>query len=127
MQEKEMSKIVFQIMGGFALLAAAVILLGGIFTIVRYPLRSWLDLVPFVIVEVVLIVAGIGLLHLRKWAALAFSMMALYVASWELRGALNPIPGYASWLGFLFALFLATPLIVTVVYWRTLSWRRKQT
>lgn len=113
-------------MGGFALLAAAVIFFGGIVVIWRYPLRSWLDLVPFVIVEIALIAVGIGLLHLRKWAALAFSMMALYVASWELKGALNPIPGYASWLGFLFAFFLAAPSIVTALYWRTLAWRGKQ-
>lgn len=122
-----MSKIVFQVMGGFAIVAAAVILLGGIFVIVRYPVRSWLDLVPFVIVELTLVIAGIGLIHLRKWAALVFSLLGLYVASWELKDAVNPIPGHANWLGFFFALFLTIPSIVTALYWQTLAWRRNRT
>jgi hypothetical protein len=122
-----MRKAIFQIMAGFALCFAAVLLLGGILTMLRYPPRSPWHVVPLTALVITLIVAGIGLFYLRKWAALAVSLMALYVATWQVEGALNPIPGYANWLGFLFAVLLAIPAILTAMYWRTLVWRSKRT
>lgn len=67
-----------------------------------------------------------GIVYLRKWAALAASVMALYVATSEIRAALHPIPGCASWLGFLFAILLIVPSVLTGVYWRTLLWHNRQ-
>src|SRR5580693_10484532 len=67
---------------------------------------------------------GLGLLDLRKWAALMISLMALDIAIlWEREDALHPIPGCANWLGFVFALLLTAPSILTGVCWRSLTWR----
>lgn len=122
MRESELSKTIFIVMGVFALVGAVVILLGGIFVVVRYPLRSWVDLVWPAIDESALVIAGVGLFYRRKWAALMVSLMALYAASWQVKSAITPIPGNANWLGFIFAFFLAVPAILTVISWRTLVW-----
>jgi hypothetical protein len=122
MRESELSKTIFMVMGVFALGCAVVILLGGIFVVARYPLRSWVDLVWPTVDESALVIAGIGLFYRRKWAALMVSLMALYVASWQVKSAITPIPRNANWLGFVFAFVLAIPAILTVIYWRTLVW-----
>jgi hypothetical protein len=50
------------------------------------------------------------------------SLMALDIAIlWERKDALHPIPGCANWLGFVFALLLTAPSILTAVCWRTLT------
>jgi hypothetical protein len=118
-----MHKIVFQLMGTFALAFAAMLFVGAILTVWHYPPHSPLDLVPLAISVAALTVAGTGLLYLRKWAAVMISLITLYVASWEVKDALHPIPGFANWLGFLFALVLLIPSVTTVVYWKTLRWR----
>src|SRR5215471_5484331 len=120
-----MGKVIFQIVGGFTLCFAAILFGGGVFTIMRYPPRVPRDLLPLTAVVVALIVAGIGLLYLRKWAALLVSLMGLYVATWQVQGALHPVSGYANWLGFLFAALLAIPAVLTAVYWRMLVWTSK--
>jgi hypothetical protein len=122
-----MSKVIFQSLAGFTLSFAALLIGGGIVTTVRYPPRAAWDVLPLTALVVILIIAGIGLFYLRKWAALVVSLMALYVATWQVEGALHPIPGYANWVGFLFAVLLAIPAILTAVYWRTLAWRGKRT
>ena len=121
-----MSKTIFQFMGGLALVFSALLLLGGTFTIVRYPPSSPWHVLPLIAVVVTLIIGGLGLFYLRKWAALLVSVLALWVATWELKDALHPIPGRADWLGFVFAILLAIPLILTAVSWRTLLWRGEQ-
>jgi len=121
-----MSIIIFQIMAGLVLVSAALLLLGGILTMVRYPPRSPWDALPLTALVATLVVVGIGLFYLRKWAALAASVIAFYVAIWEIKAALQPIPGYASWLGFLFAILLTVPSVLTGVYWRTLLGHNRQ-
>jgi hypothetical protein len=121
-----MSKVIFRIMAGLVLFSAALLLLGGIVTMVRYPPRSPWDALPLTALVAALVVVAIGLFYLRKWAALTASVMTLYVATWEIRAALHPIPGYTSWLGFLFAILLIVPSVLTGVYWRTLLWHNKQ-
>jgi hypothetical protein len=111
-------------MGGFTLVLVLLLFLGGIFVMMPYPARSPLDLVPFGALIVALSLASLGLLDLRKWAALMISLMALDIAIlWERKDALHPIPGCANWLGFVFALLLTAPSILTAVCWRTLTWR----
>jgi hypothetical protein len=68
---------------------------------------------------------GIGLLYLRKWAALGLSLLALYPAFWCFWDAIHPTPGNANWLGFVFALLLIIPSILTAKYWHVLVWRKK--
>jgi len=120
------SKVIFRILGGLALLFAGVLFVGGIFTILRYPPRSVGDCAGLLAVIVALGVGGLGLFYLRKWAALLFSGMTLCVATWEIKSALVPIPGNASWLGFIFAVPFVIPAILTVMFWRTLVWSGKR-
>jgi len=119
-----MNKVIFQIMGGLALLIAAGLFVGGFFMMSRYHPQSFWDIARFCAVETGLVASGVGLLYLRKWAAIILCAMALYVASWEIIGALHPIPGYANWLGFIFGTLLAIPSILTCIHWRALTWRR---
>ena len=115
----------FQLLAGFTLAYDALLFFGGIFTMIRYPPHSYWDMIPGMAFVGTLGVAGVGLLYLRKWAALMVSALALYLASWAVKDALHPIPGYANWVGFLFAVLLAIPAILTGVYWGTLVWRER--
>lgn len=120
-----MSKAIFQILAGFTLAYDALLFFGGLFAMVRYPPHSYWDIVPGMAFVGALALAGLGLFYLRKWAALMVSALALYVASWGVKDALYPIPGYANWVGILFAVLLTIPAILTGTYWRTLVWRKK--
>lgn len=120
-----MPKAIFQILAAFTLLAAAVVGVGSLFVVTRYPPTSILSLAPLVAVEIALVTAAIGLLGLRKWAAIIVSILALGAAKWQIESAIHPIPGNANWLGFLFAILLATPAVLTAAYWRTLTWTGK--
>ncbi len=117
----------FRIMAGFALCFAALLFVGGILAFMHYPPRSPLDLIRPAAAIAALVVGGLGLFYLRKWAALIVSFSVLWAGSWELRDALHPTPGEANWLGFIFAILLAVPAILTAIYWRTLVWRNKTT
>lgn len=108
-------------MGGFTLGIGLLVLGGGVFVIWRYPVRVWQDVIPPAIIILTLFLCGCGLFLLRKWAALIVSALSLCVASWEIKDGIR----YSNWLGFLFALIFLAPTIVTVVYWRTLSWTAK--
>ena len=125
-----MDRSIFRVMGGLLLSFTAVFAIGAIATGIRYVspgyrLRAFLG---WGSMTVLFIVVGIGLLHLRKWAALSFSLMAGAYAFLMVRqayqGIIHPIPGRADWLGFLFALILSIPIVVTVKGWRALVWCR---
>jgi hypothetical protein len=119
-----MSKAIFQVMGGLALLSAAALLVGGFFTMLHYPSRSLWNIAPSCAVVTGLVVSGVGLLYLRKWAAMIFSALALCVATLEIRCALHPTPGDANWLGLIFGALFAIPSVLTVFNWGTLPWGR---
>jgi len=124
-----MSKVMFSILGGFALCTAGMLILGVIFLDLRYPPRSLWDFAPLVVVISALIAAGVGLFFLLRWAAIMISLMALLVASLQITEALNPAPnpqpGTANWLGYVFATLFAIPAILTVLCWHNLVWSNK--
>jgi hypothetical protein len=130
-----MIAIIFRVMGGILLFLGVASVFIGIFTIMRYPQHSALAVsIPVFIVRVitgvlVFAVIGMGLLLLRKWAALAASILALYPAYWCFLAAIHPVDakaGDANWLGFVFGTLLIAPLILTAKGWRTLVWRGKK-
>jgi hypothetical protein len=87
----------------------------------------WLRLLAII---VPLALVGVGLLQLRKWAALLFSMTGIYLAFWFCKAALypvNPQPGERNWLGWAYAFLFTIPSIATAKYWSTLVWRRIKT
>jgi len=129
------NKAIFQIMGALVLSCAIALLCAGIIVNAGYsprfsPVHSSLtDYVRLLMFVVPLTVVGIGLLRLRKWAALLLSILLLYPAFWCIMAAVRPVdirPGDATWLGFLFAAVLITPSILTMKYWRSLIWRKKR-
>jgi hypothetical protein len=63
--------------------------------------------------------------YLKKCCLDRFFVGALGRFLGEIRDALHPTPGDSNWLGFVFAILLAGPSILTAVYWRTLVWRGK--
>ena len=64
-----------------------------------------------------LLVIGVGLIRLRRWAALLASVLAVYVA---IDSATT-----GGGLGVVLTLGLLTPLLLTVVFWRDLIWGDK--
>jgi len=130
-----MITIIFRLMGICALFLAVASICIGIFTIMRYPQHATLAVSTSVFIArvvtgvLVFAVIGMGLLLLRKWAALAASIMALYLAYWSFVAAIHPVdvkPGDAPEVGFVFGTLLIAPLILTVKGWRTLVWRGKK-
>ena len=127
-----MSKAIFQIMGGLVLSCAIGLLCAGILVNTGYsqhftPARCWADYVRLLIFVTPLAVIGIGLLRLRKWAALLLSILGLYASFWFILAAVRPVdirPGDATWVGFLFAALFVTPSILTTKYWHILIWRK---
>lgn len=127
-----MNRVIFKIIGGLLLYFAAVLLFAGVLVLAgKFPRFSLSGSPSIFGVRMVVWVAfcgtiGIGLLRLRKWAALATSILALYRAFWSLWYAIHPDhlkPGEANWLGYIYAFLLLIPSIATVRYWQTLVWR----
>jgi hypothetical protein len=118
-----MAKVAFRIIGGVAIFYSC-----GLFFVATFVPRfssSGLSLVTVIAYFVPVAVLGVGLLYLRKWAAVGLSILFLYPAFWCISTAVHPIPGNANWLGFVFAALLICASIVTAVYWRQLTWRKK--
>jgi hypothetical protein len=132
MNAKDVTLIAFRTMGGFLLYFALGVLSMGVFALAGGSVRLPRPAVPLAFcirlvgTTVVFAVTGLGLFGLRKWAALLFSMATLYVAFWAVKDALHPtpIPSDWNWLGFLYAALLIVPPILTLKYWRMLTWRR---
>ena len=126
-----MSKIVFQIMGGFVLWFAMGLLVVDILWIGHYSLHlprevTPLEIVWLVTLEVAITLLGLGLIYRRKWAALVLSLLTLYWAFLAFEEALRPgfIPGEWTWLDYVFGILLIIPAMMTAKYWRVLVWRR---
>ena len=121
-------------MGGLVLLLAGGLICEGILALtVRSPrlapLVSTVFFIRLTAVVVTLAVIGLGLLQLRKWAALSFSVLTLCLAVLGVWTAIHPVasrPGDANWLGFIYAALFIIPTILTVKYWHILIWHKRQ-
>jgi hypothetical protein len=120
-----MNNRIFKIMGSLLLSFATVFVLGGAVTVLRHTPKGVSDLLPLVTVAAAMILVGVGLYHSRKWAAVGLCLLLLYAAYWEVQGAIHPIPGYWSWLGFVWATLLLLPVFIVAKYWGSLVWRRR--
>jgi hypothetical protein len=65
-------------------------------------------------IDAALLIIGIGLIRLRRWAALLASVLAVYAAI--------DFKGTGGGLGVPLTLGLLIPLLLTVVFWRDLEW-----
>src|SRR6266851_1284242 len=68
-------------------------------------------------IDAALLLIGVGLIRLRRWAALLASVLAVYVAI--------DFKGTGEGLGVALTLGLLTPLLLTVVFWRDMVWGDK--
>jgi hypothetical protein len=66
-------------------------------------------------IDAALLLIGVGLIRLRRWAALLASVLAVYIAV-----------DFASGLGVPLTLSLLAPVPLTVVFWRGLVWGEKR-
>jgi hypothetical protein len=114
-----MNKMAFQIMGALVLAFAVMLTLGGAVTVARYPPHTIKDVIPLALASVLLLLLGIGLYRVRKWAALAFSMLTVGLAGWSIRDAIHSVPWSWNGIGYWFALVLIVPTILTVRFWPT--------
>ena len=68
---------------------------------------------------------GIGLLFLRKWAALYFSVPLFWFGIHEAFAAIYEVSFPLNLLAILHGLSLTLPLVVTVRVWKQLTWGRR--
>jgi hypothetical protein len=123
----EMNKMAFQIMGALLLAFAAMFAVGGGLTVARYPPHAIRDVIPLGVTSASLLLLGIGLYRVRKWAALGFSALTVCLAGWSIRDAIHSVPWSWNGIGYWFALVLIIPTILTVRYWRTFEQMPEQT
>ena len=122
----------FRVLGGLTLYLLAGILFVSQLSNGRYSLHasqmSRFEMLRFVLLGAILLSMGLGLLFLRKWAALAFASATLcwsYEALSEgVSGIFHHTPGEWYWTGFISAIMLFSPTILTIKYWGTLTWRK---
>jgi hypothetical protein len=114
-----MNKMAFQIMGALLLAFAVIFTLGGAVTVARYPPHAIKDVIPLALASALLLSLGIGLYRVRKWAALAFSVLTVGLAGWSIRDAIHSVPWSWNGIGYWFALLLIIPTVLTVKYWRS--------
>jgi len=114
-------------MGGLMLVFSLFFVVGAVVTGIRYvsPSSYLRAVIGWGLMASLLIATGVGLWYLKKWAAVAFSVLTAVCASvvflQAFRGLTRPIPGRADWLGFPFALILLIPSGITVKVWRSLG------
>jgi hypothetical protein len=71
------------------------------------------------------VVVGLGLLFLRKWAALYFSVPLFGYGIWIALWAITKDPFPLNLLIMAYSVSLMLPLFVTIRIWRQLVWRGK--
>jgi hypothetical protein len=71
------------------------------------------------------VVVGVGLLFLRKWAALYFSVPLFGFGSWIALSTITMDPFPSNLLVMVYSVSLMLPLVITIRVWRQLVWRGK--
>jgi len=83
----------------------------------------------FIATMVTMVIFGVGLLLLQKWAALLLSLAgiggALVSVSESLRDLAHPTSDNLVWPGLLFAAVLIVPAGVTAYSWKHLAWWKR--
>jgi hypothetical protein len=117
-----MRGIIFRLFGVAVLLFEALTLLDTANRVVtgRLPLTARVIAGNSVATAGALLV-GVGLLFLRKWAALFFSVASLWVGSWLVIGSILYVPFPWQLANFFLALFFVAPSGVTYLFWQDLS------
>jgi hypothetical protein len=120
------SKAIFYVMSAIVFSFVGMLILVGILAAGhlsgRVPPLTLTTGIRFAVSIAGLILIGLGLLALRKWAALIFSLLTLYLAFWTFNDAIHSVPWSRDGIGYWFSLLLITPIAMTLKFWRTLTW-----
>jgi hypothetical protein len=69
-------------------------------------------------------VIAVGLIRLRKWAAILFSVASVSCAMWLIIGSILHVPKPYMFYNFAFGAVFLIPTVVTATCWRQLAWNR---
>ncbi len=83
------------------------------------------DLSPILIYFYFGVPLGLGLLFLRKWAAIILSLFSLAMAAWLSIGSLLYVPFPFMLINILFSLIFLLPSAATLYSWQELIWKGK--
>lgn len=124
-----MVRVFFSLMGAITFCFVAMLLLVGVLSAGHS--GHALPFTPAVIgrlifLAVALSVLGLGLFGLRRWAALVFSLLTLYMSFWTFADSIHAVPWSWEGIGYWYGLLLISPSVFTVRYWHTLVWRTKR-
>ena len=119
-----MRPVYFRAFGLIALLPA---LLASVGLISRYLSPVPIDLAWFrlMFLTAVAVLVGLGLLYLRKWAALYFSLPLFCLGVWEFFKSIPEVTFPYNLLLMAHALSLTLPIVVTILAWKQLTWGRR--
>jgi hypothetical protein len=115
----------FRVFGVLTILFVVGVLITSVMTAHLSPRPSPLAYARLSIFVVIGLIIGIGLLFLRKWAALCFSSGSLALAIWMVVGSILywPFPAMLIILGI--GLSFIFPAVLTLRCWSHLIWRGK--
>jgi hypothetical protein len=121
------AKMFFSIMGCISFAFVFVLFVVGVLSAghwsLRVPALTPVALVRLLVAAAALITIGLGLFGRRKWAALGFSLVTLYLAFWAFADAVPSVPWSWDGIGYWYGVILLCPSLLTVMCWRTLLWR----
>jgi len=89
-----------------------------------FDFASWQSIRTLILFSFVVTVA-VGLLSLRKWAALYFSLPLFFYGIWLARTSIEQIRFPYNLLGMCEGAAMLLPLFVTIRVWRQLKWGGK--
>jgi hypothetical protein len=92
----------------------------GVLTLLLSPI-----LIGSLVLFSAVIVVGFGLIFLRKWAALYFSVPLFCFGIWLALSSIRKEPFPSNLLVMVYSLSLMFPLFVTIQVWPRLTWRGK--
>ena len=71
-------------------------------------------------------IVGIGLIYLRKWAAICFSLAISCFSLWLIIGSILYVPFFWSFINFFIGIISLIPVFITIRLWSLLSWNGKR-
>lgn len=114
-----MKGILFRVFGVVGLLSAGVLLV-AIYANAEARKRGGPDLSPLLCPAIAEILIGVGLLFLRKWAAVLFAAPLAILGCWLFFGSLMHVQWPWALINIVFSLVLLFPTLVTVTMWKEL-------
>lgn len=115
------AKTAFRTVGAVTIALAVFVLWEAAFSArLLWARESVANLTAGIVVVLTLAVLGIGLVVLRKWAAVGVSLLALYPALICAFARPRSISAHANWIGYFLALLFGIPSLLTILCWRAL-------